>query len=159
MRGPTRLDLGELVGPLMIVILTGAVIATFITAIVLTRDGGGDGAVAVEPTSTGTPPPGGTTVEIAMVPTTTFDTETLAIAADTSVTVTADNKDGSQLHNFAVYESQAAFQSGRADAALAATELCTAPCTDTATLELAAGEYFFQCDVHPNNMTGTLTVQ
>jgi plastocyanin len=129
--------------------------------------GGGDGgeapaggqtpAIEDTPVAGQTPTGGGATAEIRMVPTIQFDTSELRIAADTEVTITVDNIDTGIPHNFAVYTSRDAAESG--EGALAATEICTAPCTDTVTLNLSAGEYFFRCDVHAAQMTGTLVVE
>lgn len=103
------------------------------------------------------PPPGETpepaTAEIAMVPSILFDRNELTIPADTDVTVTADNRDQAVSHNFAVYTDESAAED------LGKTEICSGPCVDEVTLNLPAGEYFFRCDVHPNQMTGTLIVQ
>ncbi len=54
------------------------------------------------------------------------------------------------------------FRGGTDDSAtdnLGMTEICDAPCVDTVTLNLAAGDYFFRCEVHPSIMTGALIVQ
>ena len=117
---------------------------------------GGDGDGEETPVADETPA-GGTAAEIKMVPTIKFDKTELTIAADTGVTITADNTDTGISHNFAVYTSRDDADNG--EGALAATETCTAPCTDAATLDLVAGEYFFRCDVHPAQMTGTLVVE
>ncbi len=69
------------------------------------------------------------------------------------MTVTADNTDGT--HNFAVYASDP----DEGGELIGETEIESAPFVDTVTLNLAAGEYFFRCEVHPSNMTGTLIVQ
>ena len=113
------------------------------------------------PASAATPaaaetPAGGTAVEIKMLPDSKFDKTELTIPADTDVTITADNTNTGIPHNFAVYSSRDAAESG--EDALAATELCTAPCTNTVTLNLSAGEYFFRCDIHPIQMTGQIVV-
>jgi plastocyanin len=129
--------------------------------------GGGDGgetpaggqtpAAEETPVAGDTPTGGGAMAEISMVPISQFDTAELTIAADTDVTITVDNTDTGIRHNFAVYASRDAAENG--EEALAATEICTAPCTDMLTLNLSAGEYFFRCDVHPVQMTGTLVVE
>jgi plastocyanin len=129
--------------------------------------GGGDGgetpaggqtpAVEETPVAGETPTGGGATAEISMVPTIQFDTAQLTIPAGTEVTITVDNTDTGISHNFAVYTSRDAAENG--EEALAATEICNAPCTDTVTLNLSAGEYFFRCEVHPVQMTGTLVVE
>ncbi len=103
----------------------------------------------------GTTPAGGET-EIQMLPGTTFDTGELTIAADADVTITADNRDGT--HNFAVYTSRDEAEDPAIEP-IGRTEIQTAPFVDTVTLNLAAGEYFFRCEVHPNIMTGTLIAQ
>ncbi len=100
-----------------------------------------------------TPAAGGATAEIKMLPETTFDRSELTIAADTNVTITADNTDGT--HSFAVYTSDPAGDGELIDQ----TDICTAPCVDTVTVSLAAGEYFYRCEVHPTIMTGTLIAQ
>jgi plastocyanin len=129
--------------------------------------GGGDGgetpaggqtpAAEETPVAGDTPTGGGAMAEISMVPISQFDTAELTIAADTDVTITVDNTDTGIRHNFAVYTSRDAAENG--EEALAATEICNAPCTDTVTLNLGAGEYFFRCEVHPVQMTGTLVVE
>jgi plastocyanin len=109
------------------------------------------------PAADETPTDGGATAEISMIPSIQFDTAELTIAAGTEVTITVDNTDTGIPHNFAVYTSRDAADSG--EKALAVTDICTAPCTDTVTLNLSAGEYFFRCEVHPGQMTGTLLVE
>ena len=104
----------------------------------------------------GETPAGGTAAEIKMVPVLLFDKTELTIAADTDVTITADNAEDAIPHNFAVYTSRDAAESG--EDALATTEICNGPCIETATVNLSAGEYFFRCDVHPIQMIGALVV-
>ncbi len=109
-----------------------------------------------EPTPTpapATPAPGAETAEIMMIPSIQFDRSELTIGADTDVTITADNTDEGVPHNFSVYTDVSATDN------LGMTEICNAPCIDTVTLNLAAGEYFFRCEVHPSIMTGALIVQ
>jgi plastocyanin len=118
---------------------------------------GGQMPVGETPVADGTPTGGGATAEIRMVPRIRFDRAELTIAADTETTITAENTDAGVSHNFAVYASRHAAESG--EEALAATEVCNAPCSDAVTLKLSAGEYFFRCEVHPNHMTGTLIVR
>ena len=100
-----------------------------------------------------TPAAGETPAEIKMLPGLKFDTGELTIAADTAVTITADNTD--DIHNFAVYTSDP----GEGGELIAQTEIHKAPFVDEVTVNLAAGEYFFRCDVHPGIMTGTLIVE
>ncbi len=102
-----------------------------------------------------TPAAGGGTAEIQMLPGNTFSTGELTIVADAEVTITADNTDGT--HNFAVFSSEDA--AGGGEGPIAETEICGAPCVNSVNVNLAAGEYFFRCQVHPAIMTGTLVVQ
>ena len=92
-----------------------------------------------------------------MIPIIQFDKTELTIAADTDVTITADNAENAVPHNVAVYTSRDDAESG--GTSLAATEICSGPCTDTATVNLSAGAYFFRCNVHPTQMVGTLIVE
>ena len=100
-----------------------------------------------------TPAAGGDTAEIQMLPGLTFDKSELTIAADADVTITADNTD--DTHNFAAYTDDP----GEGGELIDETEICSAPCVNSVTVNLAAGEYFFRCEVHPTIMTGTLIVQ
>ena len=119
---------------------------------------GGQTVVAEDTPVVGQTPTGGAaTAEISMIPTMQFDTAELTIPADTEVTITVNNDDTGIPHSFAVYSSRDAAESG--EDPLAAADACTGPCTDTVTLTLGAGEYFFRCDVHPAQMTGTLVVE
>ncbi len=117
--------------------------------------GGGDTAAGETPAGGETPAAGGDTAEIQMLPGTTFDTDELIIDAGVDVTITADNRDGT--HNFAVYNSRDEAEDPAIDP-IGQTEIETAPFVDTVALNLAAGEYFFRCEVHPSIMTGTLIV-
>lgn len=114
----------------------------------------GDNGDSKAPAAGETPTSGEDTAEIKMIPSIRFDKSELTIAADTNVTITVENADEGVQHNFAVYESEDDALSG--EDPIAETEICTAPCVDTVTLSLGAGEYFFRCEVHPSQMTGTL---
>ncbi len=92
-----------------------------------------------------------------MVPGIRFDKTELTIAANTNVTITADNTAAGIRHSFAVYKTKADADSGKP--AQGETDICMGPCKKTVTLKLAAGEYFFRCEVHPTQMTGKLAVR
>lgn len=95
--------------------------------------------------------------EIRMVPTIMFNTEELSVQ-EGEVTIRATNEDDAIQHNFAVYQSRQGAEGG--GEAIAATEVCSAPCTQEVSFDTPQpGQYFFRCDVHPQQMTGTLVVQ
>ena len=123
-----------------------------ILAVACNGDDGGETPVDAIPVDE-TPAVGGDTAEIRMLPGATFDKRELTIAADTDVTITADNTDGT--HNFAAYTGDP----GEGGELIDETEICGGPCVDSVTVNLAAGEYFFRCEVHPTIMTGTLIAQ
>lgn len=86
-----------------------------------------------------------------------FDTDTITIEADGQVRIRFENRDEGVDHNIAVY-------SGSADltevSAGSVGLIFAGPDADDTVFDIpAAGEYFFRCDVHPTQMTGTFTVQ
>jgi plastocyanin len=80
-----------------------------------------------------------------------FDTTNLDLPAEVAVKLELDNRD-SAIHNLSIYESKGG------------DELFMGPMVDPGDEDtydvppLAAGTYFFQCDVHPVTMTGTVEV-
>ncbi len=130
-----------------------ALLALGLALILAVACNGDDGGGGRTPAADETPAAGGATAEIQMLPGTTFDTDELTIAADTDVTITADNTDGT--HNFAAYTGDP----GEGGELIDETEICGAPCVESVSVNLAAGEYFFRCEVHPTIMTGTLIAQ
>jgi plastocyanin len=97
--------------------------------------GGGDG--------------GGVTVVAANL---AFDTDTIDLPADVETTITLDNQDAGTQHNIGIYADDSL------DEELFKGELATGPVSvNYAIPPLPAGEYYFQCDVHPS-MSGTVVV-
>ena len=94
---------------------------------------------------------GGSTISIA-ASNILFDKTKLTASAGT-VKIQFDNKDGGIPHNINVFDGKDASAKS-----LGATALEAGPVKQELTLELKAGSYFYQCDVHPTTMTGTLTV-
>lgn len=81
-----------------------------------------------------------------------FDTDTIMLPPDVESTLTLDNQEAGVTHNIAIYTddtaSEALFE-GATFPGVASETYAVPP--------LAAGEYFFRCDVHPD-MNGTVVV-
>jgi glucose/arabinose dehydrogenase len=82
-----------------------------------------------------------------------FDTSTLTVPANATVTLTFVNNDESIPHNVAVYTDSSA------GTPIFIGQVITGPATTTYTFTAPAtpGSYFFRCDIHPT-MTGTFVV-
>jgi plastocyanin len=80
-----------------------------------------------------------------------FSPSTVEIAANKSVTIHFDNQD-SAPHNVAIYKDSTASEK------VSVGEVISASKADQVVPALAAGTYFFRCDVH-TNMTGTIVVK
>jgi plastocyanin len=82
----------------------------------------------------------------------TFDTSELSLPAGGPITIAFDNRDPGQSHNVAIYTEaggEAIFQG----------EVITGPAQVDYTFEPPPpGTYYFQCDIHPPQMNGTVTV-
>lgn len=104
--------------------------------------------------STAAPPPaGGSALQIGATAL-SFDTESLQAPADTPFTIRFDNAAPGVPHNVSVYRDSSAKD------ALFVGKTVTGPVVVTYRVaSLAAGRYFFRCDVHPTLMTGTLVVK
>ena len=84
---------------------------------------------------------------------TAFDTDKLAALTGVPLTLTFDNKDAGIAHNIHFFKG--ADETG---ADVAQTDIAAGPQTETLKFgPLEAGDYFYRCDVHPAQMTGTLT--
>jgi len=80
-----------------------------------------------------------------------FSPSTVEIAANKNVTIHFDNQD-SAPHNVAIYKDSTAAEK------VSVGEVISASKADQVVPALAAGTYFFRCDVH-TNMTGTIVVK
>lgn len=84
---------------------------------------------------------------------TTFDKKCLAAAAGKDFQIQFDNQDA-DTHNVAIYESPAKTKK------LFGGDIKRGPAKVTYDVTaLDAGRYYFQCDVHPDQMTGTFIVK
>jgi plastocyanin len=81
-----------------------------------------------------------------------FDTDTISLTAGQPASLTFDNRDAGIPHNVAIYADDSVSE------VLFQGEVVTGPTTVEYSIPpLEAGEYYFQCDVHPN-MSGSVTV-
>jgi plastocyanin len=80
-----------------------------------------------------------------------FSPSTVEIAANKNVMIHFDNQD-SAPHNVAIYKDSTASEK------VSVGEVISASKTDQVVPAIAAGTYFFRCDVH-TNMTGTIVVK
>lgn len=79
----------------------------------------------------------------------TFDQEELSIPADSEFVIAFDNKEP-QPHNVSILEA-----AGSANALFRGAIITGPKAVDEKVAPIAAGEYYFQCDVHPT-MNGTV---
>lgn len=86
-----------------------------------------------------------------------FDSTQIALVAGEEATVSLDNRDTAP-HNFAIYTNEADGQSFT-DPIFDGPDLPGGETTEYTFDAPPAGEYYFQCDLHPGSMNGTLTVQ
>lgn len=105
--------------------------------------GGGGGAASVSP-------PADADASLT-AQNTKFLQATISLPADKPVKIFFQNLDG-QPHNVAIYTDSSASQK------LFAGDTITNTATTYDVPAIAAGSYFFRCDVHPTDMTGTVTV-
>jgi plastocyanin len=83
-----------------------------------------------------------------------YDKRSLTALPNTQTKLQFENKDAGVLHNFSIYNNN------RATTKIFVGELTTGPNTTTYTFTTpAAGTYFFRCDSHPDQMTGTFNVK
>lgn len=82
-----------------------------------------------------------------------FSTDALAVPSDEAFTIAFDNADPAVPHNVVIFDGPDA-----ESPSLFAGALVTGPSEAPYAVEpLAEGEYFFNCEIHPATMTGTMT--
>ncbi len=111
--------------------------------------------VATAMIQSATPTAGGATLNAIQISAenTAFSVDTREAAAG-EITIEFNHRDDGVAHNFAVYPSE-----DELDSPIAATAIETGPTQQELRLTLEPGEYFYRCDVHPAQMTGTLVVR
>jgi len=83
-----------------------------------------------------------------------FNTKSIEVTAGQPFTITVENQD-TVPHNLNIYTQQ-----GGTSIAVTDPQLIPAGGTGTLTTTIAQpGTYYFQCDVHPTQMNGTLTAK
>jgi plastocyanin len=96
--------------------------------------------------------PSGTSLQVS-AQNVAFDKKCLAAPANKAFTITFDNKDSGVPHNVDIFTNSSATKS------LFKGAIVTGPKTTTYHVPaLPAGTYFFRCDIHPTQMTGTFVV-
>ena len=139
---------------LVLIAMTGLLLGSALAA-------GCTGAPPASGTPTPTAPPatgGGTgqpvTVALA-AQNMQFDTDIIVAPAGATVTVAFDNRDAGVQHNLAVYTDASA------STPIFIGQVITGPKTATYTFNAPStpGTYFFRCDPHPTQMTGSFVVQ
>ena len=92
-----------------------------------------------------------------MVPSIKFDKTALTVDAGKDVKLTVNNTDDGVRHNFVLYKTKADADADKNE--ITSSKVCSGPCKETLDLNLTAGEYYFHCSVHPQQMSGTLNAK
>ncbi len=141
--------------------LVAALVAMTLLGLGFTVCGGGEEAPSqFEPedevqAETATPEVGGGTQAVEIVSKDIlFDKSEIRVAGGQAITIRHDNQDDGIPHNIAVYKTSDAKD------LIAATPVEPGPVQQELIVgALEPGEYFFRCDTHPTQMTGTLIVE
>ena len=101
-----------------------------------------------------TPAPAASAVIDLVAQNLSFNMSTITVPAGAAVTVNFSNKD-SVNHNFAVYQN---LPGSQVNPVFVGPTIAPGNTVYKFTAPAAAGNYFFECDVHPQNMNGTFIV-
>ena len=152
----TKLPIGEM----MIGFLLLALAVTFIGAFAATGDDdGGEPAVSETPAGSATTAPTGGGGNIAITMTDNkFDPTAVTVNTGASVTFDLTNK-GAAIHNMRIAGPDGNFNTG--DDTVSDPQLVPGGQTAKVSWDApsAAGDIIFQCDFHPTDMKGTITVK
>lgn len=111
-------------------------------------------ALGLSPAASAPPPSSGGSAVSISAKGVAFDTARLSAPAGTAFAIRFDNQDAGVPHNVSVYTDASAAT------VLLRGQIVTGPKVVTYRVKaLSAGSYFFRCDVHPAQMTGTLVVR
>ena len=159
-----KFDITKLpVGEMMIGFLIVALVITFVGAFAATGDDdGGEPTVSETPAESPSASPtdggdGGGNLAVTMTDN-KFDPTTFTVGKSSSVTFDLTNK-GVAIHNMRIAGPDGSYNTS--DDAVSDPQLVTGGQTATLSWQApsAAGEIIFQCDFHPTDMKGTITVQ
>ena len=110
-------------------------------------------AATAPPAATATPAAGAAEIDI-VADAMAFNKKTIEVNAGQPFTIKLDNKD-SAPHNLHIFT-----QKGGDSIAVTDPQAVSSGSTGTLTTTITQpGEYYFQCDFHPTQMNGTLTVK
>ena len=84
-----------------------------------------------------------------------FDKRSITASPGVDVTVRLDNQDAGVIHNFAVYTNRSA----GTKIYVGPTSTGIAQTNDNFKAPTSPGNYFFRCDAHPDQMTGSFVVK
>jgi len=84
-----------------------------------------------------------------------YDKRTIAASPGADMTVTLDNQDSGVLHNIAFYTNR----SGSTKIYIGELTAGPGKLVEKFKAPSSAGNYFFRCDAHPDQMTGTFVVK
>ncbi len=155
----TKLPVGEMMVGFLLLVLA----VTFVGAFSATGDGGGGPAASASPggsasASAGPTASGGGGGNSITMTDNKFDPTKLSVTAGASVTFNITNK-GTAIHNVRIAGPDGKFNTG--DDSVSDPQLV--PGGQSAKLAWTApsqaGDILFQCDFHPTDMKGTITVK
>jgi plastocyanin len=106
----------------------------------------------------GTSAPAGATVIDLAAQNLAFDKRSLTAPANSPVTIRFNNRDAGVIHNVAIYRSKSSLTQPLVSGSKG--NLLTGPASENVTFTTPGpGNYYYQCDVHPDTMNGSFVVK